>query len=297
MVECQYGATRLGNRMFTYALARIIAEELGFMLKAEPASPRIATSPLPLSCTGIYDTPVEDWTEEAGRALFDLNATLACHLPRKIHVQGCFQNYYPLFHKYADRVCQYFILPDLERLAATYCINASDVLIHLRKEDITGWSHDLPDSWYLGAVERLKGRRLFMITPDPRCPIAIKLQTEYGVQHVHEGVEGDIAFASLFNCLVLSQGTYSWWCAFLSKATEVYQADPLDGWNSNAFRQATNYQIDLRLPGNRWIYTKTDWTHAKVISQAELDTEYTRVAVQQRLSTFCPHGCQCQTFA
>jgi len=120
--------------------------------------------------------------------------------------------------------------------------------IHLRKDDITGTQNDLPDFWFESMSERFPHHTKFLTTDSPNCSLVQRLMSK-GFQLWDSSPEDTILKFAGFSDIVLSQGTFSWWIAFLSEGRK-HNLIPEIGWNSEKSR------IKLFPPWENWVYYK-----------------------------------------
>jgi len=122
--------------------------------------------------------------------------------------------------------------------------------IHLRKDDISGTQNDLPDLWFEEMSSIFENHKKFLTTDSPECPIARRILSN-GFELWESSPEETIITFSSFSDVVLSQGTFSWWIAFLSEGKK-HNLIPETGWNSEKSR------IKLFPKLENWIYYKID---------------------------------------
>jgi hypothetical protein len=230
MIEVRYKA-RLGNNLFQYSLGRILAEELGFALEAQPIPGFSGT--LEKISGKKYETPEEVLTEyriEFDRLRTDPTA-------RKIVLNGWFQRYE--YYRPFRRRIQDWLQPDVS-LAATPADD--DLVINVRRTDYVtlGWA--LPFSYYEEAIERAgaKKGRLWIVTDAPKDPFFQRFKA-WRPRFVCGSALEDLAFMMRARRLVVSQSTFCWWAAFLGNPEEVYAPLPQTGiWAGNTEGDTAN---------------------------------------------------------
>lgn len=195
----------LGNNMFQYCLGRILAERLGFQLRADgiPGFPNTAQS-----VSGhAYDGPEQRLTGQ----IVDLEALLADPTPRRIVLEGWFQRY-PYYRPYRDQIRQWLAFNPSIRRPAT----PPDVVVHVRRTDYVGVGWALPFSFYEEALERLvpKGGRVWILTDDRHDPFFRRFKKWRPVFTAGTAQE-DLLFMTHARRIVMSQSTFSWWPTFL----------------------------------------------------------------------------------
>ncbi|MFZ4593886.1 MAG: hypothetical protein ACOYOF_06490, partial [Verrucomicrobiaceae bacterium] len=126
MVEVHY-RDRLGNNLFQYCLGRIIAEELGFALKAGPLEgfPHTAAE-----VSGKCHSAPEQVLE--GQRI-NLQEVLANRTARKILLNGWFQRH-EYYTAQRERIRQWLVMDPVHD---TPCRNA-DLVVNVRRTDYIG---------------------------------------------------------------------------------------------------------------------------------------------------------------
>ena len=223
MIEVRYKA-RLGNNLFQYCLGRILAEELGFALEAQPI-PGFPGTHKKISGKR-YETPEEVLTEyriDFDRLRTDLTA-------RKIVLDGWFQRYE--YYRPFRRRIQDWLQP--EASLATRPAD-DDLVVNVRRTDYVrlGWA--LPFSFYDEAIQRAgaKAGHIWIITDAPKDPFFKRFKA-WRPRFFGGSVLEDLAFMAQARRLVISQSTFCWWATFLGNPEEVYAPLPRTGiWAEN----------------------------------------------------------------
>lgn len=120
--------------------------------------------------------------------------------------------------------------------------------IHVRKGDIDGTDNDLPDSWFIDMVKKFPYHKKYVTTDSVQSEVVKKLQ-DLGCELYQNSPQKTILEFSNFSDLILSQGTFSWWMAFLSDGNKNFFI-PKKGWNSE--NSSTNLLPELE----NWNYYK-----------------------------------------
>lgn len=99
--------------------------------------------------------------------------------------------------------------------------NYEDVFIHLRLGDfaLTPWS--MPFEYFDEALQILKYKKIFVSTDGWNDTRIVKLKNKYNITTYSDTPEKTIHFASTFNQLILSEGSFSWWMQHLSSAEKI----------------------------------------------------------------------------
>jgi hypothetical protein len=232
MVEVRYKA-RLGNNLFQYSLGRIIAEELGFALQADPIPG------FPNTAQAVTGAAHEGSEQILSGQRIDLANVLADKSPRRVILDGWFQCH-ELYRPYRGRIREW--------LAIDPSVQAPDVepgiVVNVRRTDYIqlGWA--LPFSYYEQAIERLlpsSGGSLWIVTDDPADPFFWQFR-RWKPKFFNGNPLEQILFMTRAPRLVMSQSTFSWWPAFLAERQDV--ACPLPSFGCWAVG-STEYDIDL----------------------------------------------------
>ena len=210
----------LGNKLFTYAVGRIIAEKLNYKLV------------LPDNCKIQRNGIVEDFPyysldgniiNEPEFGVCDrlmsengIDFVIENAIGKKIFLDGYFPKY-DYIKKYKKNVKDYY--KDL-------ILNndgKNDIIILLRDSNCDG-TFKLPDQYYLSILEKLNFDNLYVSYDH-----AEKHETLFNcLREKYNPIFLDIPILDLFkfitqkNTIVASQGTFSFWSCFLSNATKIY---------------------------------------------------------------------------
>jgi hypothetical protein len=261
MVEVKY-AGRLGNNLFQYCFGRIIAEKLGYKLKADPVPGfpntakqiegadystgypvQIITHDSPDKYDGDY-SKVLSWKNKN----LDLQSIAADITRRKIVVEGFFQRY-EYYKPYKELIKNDWLLTDIN---ISDRIDPDDVVVCVRRNDYVLGGHALPLSYYKEALSRLRYRKIFICTDSVNDPLILLLKYKYSAVVQATNTLNDLKFISLFNKIIISNSSFYWWAAFLSNAKEIYSPVPLRGYWSRE-----TPEIDLK------IYDESRYIHIK----------------------------------
>lgn len=247
MVEVKY-VGRLGNNLFQYCFGRILAESLGYKLKADP----IPGFPN----TGAH-VDGHDYSGYPTQILIgqkvDLNSILKDGSKRKIVLNDGFFQRYEYYKPYKK-----LIKDDWLRInsASIECPKPDDIVLHIRRGEYVKFDIALPFSYYENCLKTVKHDRVYICTDDPTDPFIV-LFKKYKAIIYHNGSDilKDFVFMKSFNKIILSAATFGWWAAFLSNAKEIYFPIPLRGyWNDS---EATEGGLDLKVDDeSRYIYIR-----------------------------------------
>jgi len=219
MVKVNYMG-RLGNRLFQYCMGRILAEETGLLLDAEPI-PGFPNTKVKVPGLDYSDMPSLILRSEK-----DQKINLQCLIGRKnkIVLKGFFQRY-DYFRNYKRKIRENWLVTDFKK---SNLIGKNDLLLHIRLGDYTCHKSILPFSFYLNVFKKTSFDKVFIVTDDPQNPY-LKWFNQYSPVVMHQDVLEDFNLIKSANKICISQSTFGWWAAFLSEAKEIYYPVPLEG--------------------------------------------------------------------
>ena len=231
----------MGNNLFQYALARIIAEKLGYALN--PAFPNELDLP---NATVLDGKRIEGLHEEVlSGHIVDLDAVLTNTQDRKIILNGYFQRVEYYVENRAD-IKKWF---QVEPFKNSYCINSRDVVLHIRRGNYKKTQSIVDLGFYIQVLDNAIHDRVFV------CGVGVDQKTKSALQKynpiytANKPIE-DFSFIQSFNKIVQSTSTFCWWAAFLSNAKEIYMPCSKTGyWGENS-------PINLSIKADNYIYIK-----------------------------------------
>ncbi len=216
MVEVRY-LGRLGNNLFQYCLGRIIAERLGYRLSAKPIPGFPATQDT-VEGSDYASYPVQELTGSMGQ-IIDLQAIVNDKTRRKIVLNGYFQRY-EYYQPYKDVIRTRWLVDSIP--APHEVISPGDVAVTIRLLDyFYNYNSMLPFSYYEQALEHSGFERVFICTDEPAHPF-LKRFARYKPVIISKSPLDQFKFIASCNKIIVSQSSFFWWAAFLSKAREVY---------------------------------------------------------------------------
>ena len=207
MIRVNYRG-RLGNNLFQYSLGRILAQELGFALHAQP----IPHFPPTSDVVGFaeHESPLELLTGHQ----IDLGAVIRDRRSRCILLDGYFQDarYYL---SYEDEIKAWFPLPEHPN-------TCHELVIHIRRTDYVenGWA--LPFSFYQQAIaEALPyGGKIHIATDDESDPF-LRRFAKWNPELIREDEITTLTIMARAQALIISQCSFSWWAAFLAPRPQL----------------------------------------------------------------------------
>lgn len=260
MIQVHY-AGRLGNQLFTYCFGRIIAEALGFELKAPPIEGFVGTYD---KIGGKrYDAPVVSYTK---RDLPDLEAIISDKSPRKIFISAWVQKY-AYYEKYADKIRNDWLridpLPDGPE--------KDTIIVQIRLGDTVWQGLTLSPRYYIDCIEKYRGgiphAKVYIVTEDPGSPL-LNAFAKYDPIIIDKNAADSIRFMKTASAIVMSQSTFSWWGAFLSDAQKIYYPHTERSiWSKDSYAQ-------LDVNESRYEYVENAPLLSKDPEYKDFDKEY-----------------------
>lgn len=271
---------RLGNNLFSYALGRILAEELDLALICHSlplASPSIGGIEMdvgsdaslealgaffpnaPLQIPGrTFCEPIDSFeigvapAEWRGQTI-DLGKILGNKDPRQIRLKGWFQR----FEYYASRSNQirHWLRP--REIPCPYRVNPTDVLVSIRRgADYGNKQWTLPLSYYEQVLSSFGTLGQVYICGTCIDDVTKECLKRFQPIYFHGSPMEHFSFFMKFKRIVLSNSTFSWWGAFISEAEEIY-APRFEGISAYCFTGFEEVDLDLREPRYKEIAVKS----------------------------------------
>jgi len=271
MIKLHHYYGRLGNRMTQYASMYALARRTGYRLSV----PSIDEFPLTNSPVGsvaysndgdVYVIPSKDGNH-VDYSKLDLDPK------RTIARESYWENIYN-FHSYGAELRNIFRQPTFELAAYKMWnigdgdflpihiehISEGDLVISLRLGDFlrplkkTNSPHRLLLHDYFKIVlANCKYERLFITSDEPFHPFVNEFKQYDPILVTNQSPLSTMSLVTRFNKIAISQSTYSWWCAYLSDAAEIYFPIPKTGPWSIATQWSTP-DLYLRPHSNAYNY-------------------------------------------
>ena len=249
MIEVHYRKGRLGNRLFRYAIGRILAEEMGYRLSLVDnffgrIVPHRAFSNTHDMVEGkVYHAPVEEYKQEIypNKLPKSLREIITDSTPRKLQLHGWYQRT-EYYEPYIDRIKVWFELPKID-------VSPDDIILHIRRGDYLGANIAIKLKYYTDILDKALYRRVYIIGEGLDLSV-YKTFKRYDPIYPRGSEIEDFNLMKNFNKIVMSNSTFAWWAAYLSSAQEVYYPVTPKGFFSPLYSKETGQ--DLRV--NRKTY-------------------------------------------
>ena len=241
MVHTFY-AGRLGNRMFEYALGRLIAVKKGYKFKVSrpiPFFPR--TSDVVRGKERLDNLMVLTGQSLNWPAVLNHEGQIQC---RRLYGQR-----WELYKDDLDLVLSWFNISNEEMFEIP---DKGDLVVHLRLGDFVDLGIDLDTEMLLSVTETIPCKSKYIVTDSIYSSQALEF-IRRGYKLFHKGLHEDFVFMKHASTLVMAQSTYSWWAGLLGTGEVhgiILKNSDKQLWTSHP----SNRQIDLRvdLPRYTW---------------------------------------------
>lgn len=264
--------SRLGESLFQYCLARVLASRWGYRLRALPL----------VGFSGTFATikgeeiisPTAAWQ---GQWPFDAHSGRPIHEGElliapmaRLALKGEFQRF-AFISEVKDLVREEWLRPDETEPMRSSGDFAICLPLHDRTTESEESAADCADDPRLDSalgeeevrtlVRRVRHRRLFLLTDRPSHPLITALH-DLRPNVISRTKMEEFRFIHSCQKVAISQDVLQWWAAFLGRAREIYFPRIDRGpWSDPApakfFHDPKQHGIDLRVRNeDRWIY---DW--------------------------------------
>lgn len=217
----------LGNRLWGFCVAKIIATELNYNLHCKS----IWGFPNTYSYTPTYAKNSYPWEHHECLHDIDIAKIISNKELRNIRINGYFQKY-EYIKPYADIIRKDWLKIDPSML---YQVDENDIVVHIRFH--VGQA-PVKFEYYEKALSMTTYKQLYICTDEPFHPYLKQFDPYNPIIKSSQSFESyfystswddvtkmnidDFVFIASFNKIIISYSTYAWWAAFLSDATEIY---------------------------------------------------------------------------
>lgn len=226
----------LGNNLWQYCIAKILAEELRYKVFCPP----IYGFPDTYSCQ--CNRPLSCYPTDHILAFQDISlAHVICNKsPRNIKLEGYFQKYEYL-KPYKEKIRREWLEIDSQLLLPPQ--DPDDIVVHVRcGENNSKYPGSVPFDYYKKALGRATYKRVVICTDEPDHPFIKNFAPYHPIIHSTRSITAfikspleaelnkvnfdDFVYMLSFNKMILSYSTYAWWIGFLTEAQEIYMPCP-----------------------------------------------------------------------
>ncbi|MHC4643891.1 MAG: O-fucosyltransferase family protein [Planctomycetota bacterium] len=242
MIQLRY-AGGIGNRLFQYVYARIIAEELGYFLWA----PRIPG--FPGTQERVRGQGFKEPIEVVKKFNKDLADIISNRSPRMIVSKGGMSlNYQRDLALYAEFI-KAWLDPKhrMHQIRDEFIPDSRDLVVHLRLGDFKQLGFTLGSWYYDHILSHAKFDRLILVTEPGYTNEDLRLFKQYDPV-IHAGHwYRDFMILVRAKCLATAASTFSWWAAYLGDQELVYAPLPRSGYFAAP-------HVDLRVSEARYCH-------------------------------------------
>ena len=114
-------------------------------------------------------------------------------------------------------------------------ISNDEVFVHVRLGDIYYYHKLAKLEYYIKALDSITFTKGYISSDTIDHPFVLELVKRYNLIIYNDSPVNTINFAKNFNNLVLSQGTFSWFIGFLSKANNILYPNNYNRWHGDIF--------------------------------------------------------------
>lgn len=210
----------LGNNMFQYAIARIIADQKKCNLLIDGIENLTKFFPNAVNITNrvdLHGNILEVGYKTKESYLNNINMSEVLHHKGPINIEGFFQKY-KLYKRHKNKIKQWFAYNETGINIPT----RNDLIIHHRLGDYISLNWQLLPKDFIKIIKNnnIKYKKCYIVTDDPsnailnsyNIDIIILKQTELN----------DLTFMKYASQLIISHSSFSWWAAFLGYQNKVY---------------------------------------------------------------------------
>lgn len=183
---------------------------------------------------GVWNNTLwRDFFTDSGQPYIQLKAILNDRKIRNIDIYGFFQRYEYLA-PYKEKIVNEWLRMDTPIMPYP---NKNAIVLHIRL-NVSSIFY-LPFEYYEGILNSTIWDEVVICSDWPDHPYIQKFMKysprviKHKDPYSYEATIGDFRLIASFNKIVISQSTFSWWAAFLSKATEIYMPKPKYGYMSD----------------------------------------------------------------
>lgn len=225
MITVKYNG-RLGNQIFQYLAASVFAKKynlyLDFVNKQVGGYRNLSLLLKQVSGDNKFYTPEIEINDSNFLDYLNRDNVEPCH-----YIFTGFFQLKDFITNYEIEIIDKFLYLDLEK--------KDGFIIHLRMDDIVNYVGNLDYNYYETCIEKMNKMKGYIITDDSNSELAKKLIKDFNLELYQKNEYEDFIFATTFDNIILSQGTFSFWIGLFSKAKKVYYSSRLPLWHGDVF--------------------------------------------------------------
>jgi hypothetical protein len=214
----------LGNNFFMYVYMRIIAEEIGYKMDVPSVTFWERNGHVPQkyffkNIEGVDNTGKETISidDSFSTKLETIDNAIKFFKGKDVHIVSCgWYQKYPYWVEYKERVKEYF-----KEWVSSENRPQNEVAIHLRysyQNPIT----KLDPQYYIDSIEKMGVDKVYLFADDfNRHKDVLDALVKYDPIIMSMNVPDTIMEISKFNKIISSQGSFSFWVSFLSRAERI----------------------------------------------------------------------------
>ncbi len=206
---------RLGNNMFQYAMARLIALKHGMKMGTMWNHNNFIEANECYEGITVQGEPVK--VEDVVFRSKPVNPITYDFTGKRVHLYGYFQD--SVFYDcHRDTIKGFWQLQKVDK-------NVDDLVVHLRLTDYW-WIRNktvIHPEWYFGIIRREKFRKLYIVVePHVTNKKYLSYFSQWKPEIISQSPKDDFNFIRGFDRIVCSNSTFAWWAAFLSEARKIW---------------------------------------------------------------------------
>jgi hypothetical protein len=210
----------LGNNMFQYAIARIIADQKQCNLLVEGIDTLTKVFPNAVNITDRIDlcgNVLEVGYKSEEKYLHHINMSKISSHNGPINIEGFFQKY-ELYKNHKSTIKNWFSFDESGFKKPT----KKDLIIHHRLGDYVrlNWQLFPEDVMKIIKNNNIEYENCYIVTDDP----SNKILNSYNINAIilKQTELEDLTFMKYANQLIISHSSFSWWAAFLGNQNKIY---------------------------------------------------------------------------
>lgn len=247
---------RFGNNIFQYVFGYLLAKKWNYSLSCPPI-PEFSFLPF-----NINGNTYKDLIEIKEGNDYDTITTYD-QLEQYKNKNGILLNgYFQMFNLYKDNISEIKSLFDpLFPIIPNIKIDDNDIVLHIRREDYVYSNYQLNINYYTKILDENNFKKIYVVGVGINDAIVKNSLAKYNPIYINASSFDSFKFIMCFKNVIMSNSTFCWWAAFLSKsATKIYFPIPIKGLWSKTRHLEYPFKvnlIDLTIPNdNRYIYVE-----------------------------------------